>query len=174
MPSQPYHHDTVGMPVHDAEALVARIRHAVLETTLAHLSELCDALRPQHGIGVMTIRTPPLAFVPVTVAEAHASYAVMCRADGMMYHDALCTAARRLEIGVETDDRGDAIERAAERLAVSVEQIEQFLDATGRRLGPPWRKEHRLATAAAIAALAGRIGHHPSARVSSFAAPLLL
>jgi hypothetical protein len=77
----------------------------------------------------------------------------MCRADGMMYHDALCTAARRLSLVVEQHDRGEEVMRAADRLGVSVEELEHFLQAEGERLGPPWQKEHRLAAAAAIAVL---------------------
>jgi hypothetical protein len=94
--------------------------------------------------------------VPVTVAEAHASYQVMCRADGMMYHDALCTAAKRLKIPVILDDRDEEIPRTADRLGVSQEEVERFLQTAGKSLGPPWHKEHRLAAAAAIGVLADR------------------
>ena len=34
----------------------------------------------------------------------------------MMYHDALCTTARRLGIGLEVHDRGEEVVRAADRL----------------------------------------------------------
>ena len=163
VPSQPYHHETVGMPRPDAEALVVRVRESVMRTTLARLSELRDELRPRYTIVAMTLRNPPLAYVPVTVAEAHASYPVMCRADGMMYHDALSTAARRLGIAVERHDRGEEVARAADRLGVSLEELDQFLRTTGESLGSPWRKEHRVAAAAAIEVLANR------ARVSLFA-----
>jgi len=95
--------------------------------------------------------------VPVTVAEAHASYPVMCRADGMMYHDALSVAARGLGLAVERHDRGEEVGRAADRLGVSVEEVERFLQTAGQRLGPPWQKEHRLAAAAAIGVLAARL-----------------
>jgi len=155
VPSQPYHHETVGMALPEAEQLVVRVRESVMRTTLARLTELRD--EPQaYTIGAMTIRNPPLTYVPVTVAEAHASYPVMCRADGMMYHDALCTAARRLGLVVEQHDRGEEVTRAADRLGVSVAQLEGLLQAEGERLGPPWQKEHRLAAAAAIGVLATR------------------
>jgi hypothetical protein len=154
VPSQPYHHETVGMPLPEAEELVVRVRESVMRTTVARLTELRDELQPQYAIAGMALRTPPLPYVPVTVAAAHASYPVMCRADGMMYHDALCTAARLLSIGVDLDDRGNAIVGAADRLGVSVEAIERFLQTTGESLGPPWQKEHRLAAAAAIVILA--------------------
>ena len=87
----------------------------------------------------------------------------MCRADGMMYHDALCTAARRLGIALELHDRGEEVALAADRLDVSPKELEHFLQSAGESLGPPWQKEHRLAAAAAIRALADR------GRVSLFA-----
>jgi hypothetical protein len=156
VPSQPYHHDTVKMPQAQAEALVARVRKHVMHTTLARLSALRDELQPPYTIVAMTLRTPPLSFVPVTVAEAHQSYNVMCRADGMMYHDALGTAARTLKITVELLDRGQEMARASERLDVTPEKLAQFLHAAGEGVGRPWQKEHRLATAAAMCVLADR------------------
>jgi hypothetical protein len=74
----------------------------------------------------------------------------------MMYHDALCTAARHLGMALELHDRGEEVVRAADRLDVSLEEVEHFLQAAGESLGPPWQKEHRLATAAAIRALTDR------------------
>lgn len=156
IPSQPYHHDTVRIPLPEGERLVARVRASVMRTTLTRLSELRDELQPQCRIVAMTLRMPPMTWVPVTVAEAHSSYYVMCRADGMMYHDALRTAAGRLRMEVELEDRGEEIVRAAERLGVTVRRLEQFVASAGRSVGPPWRKEHRLAVAAAVNALAAR------------------
>ena len=163
VPSQPYHHETVRMPQPEAEKLVVRVRESVMRTTLAGLTKLRAELQPPYTIVAMTLRNPPLDYVPVTVAEAHASYPVMCRADGMMYHDALRRAARRLKFAVELDDRGEAVARAADRLGVSAKEVEYFLEAAGKSLGPPWQKEHRLAAAAAIGVLAN------SAPISLFA-----
>jgi hypothetical protein len=163
VPSQPYHHETVGMPLPEGEKLVVRVRESVMRTTIARVSQLRDELQPPYTIVAMTLRNPPLTYVPVTVAEAHKSYPVMCRADGMMYHDALCTAARRLGIALELHDRGEVVALAADRLDVSLKELEHFLQSAGESLGPPWQKEHRLAAAAAIRALADR------GRVSLFA-----
>lgn len=156
VPRQPYEHDTVGLPLPEAERLVVRVRESVLRTTLARVTELRDELQPPYTIVAMTLRTPTLAAFPVTVADAHASSHVKNRADGMMYHDALCAAARTLRMAPALHDRGTEMARAAERLGVSVEELGHFLDAAGSELGPPWQKEHRLAAAAAIAVLAER------------------
>jgi hypothetical protein len=155
-PSQPYHHDAVGMPLAEAEELVARVRASVMALTLARLSELRAELQPRFTLVGITLRKPPLDYVPVTVAEAHKSYAVMCRADALMYHDALCAAAGDLGLSVELRDRGTEVEEAAQRLEVTSDVVERFLQTAGERLGPPWRKEHRLAAASALAALAAR------------------
>jgi hypothetical protein len=144
------------MPRPEAERLVARVRESVVQTTLAGIAGLRDELHPRYKLVAMTLRTPPLSYVPVTVAEAHASWHVTCRADSMMYHDALCTAARRLEMTVELHNRGNEAVRAVEALGVSVDDLERFLQIAGKQLGPPWHKEHRLAAAAAIGVLAER------------------
>ena len=162
VPSQPYHHETVGMPLADAEPLVAGVRESVMRTTLERLQELREELASYTIVG-MTLRTPPLPSAPVTVAEAHASYSVMCRADGMMYHEALSQAAQHLKIDVELHHRGSELTRAADRFGVSIKELEHFLQAAGKNLGPPWQKEHRLAAAAALAVLVDR------ARVALFA-----
>jgi len=156
IPSQPYHHETLRMPPAEGERLVARVRTSVLQTTFERLKELRDELQPLYTMVGMTLRVPPLAFVPVTVAQAHQSYNVTCRADGMMYHDALSIAARRLKIDVEQHERGEELARAAGRLDASVEDLEQFLQRSGETVGRPWQKEHRLAAAAAIGVLATR------------------
>jgi len=155
VPSQPYHHETVGMPLPEAETLVIRVRESVMRTSLARMTALRDELQP-CSIVAMTLRNPPLAYVPVTVADAHKSYHVMCRADSVMYHDALCTAARRLGVALKLHDRGEEAVRAADRFGVSLEELEHFLQNAGESLGPPWQKEHRLAVAAAMTALADR------------------
>lgn len=162
LPRQPYEHDTVGLARPDAERLVARVRESIVRTTLSRITELRDELQPPYTIVAMTLRTPTLPSLPATVADAHASTHVKNRADGMLYHDALCTAARRLRMGVELHDRGTELARAADRMGVAVEDVEVFLRSTGEELGAPWQKEHRLATAAAIAVLAEH------ARVSLF------
>lgn len=155
-PTQPYHHDTVGMPRTEAEALVRRVRESVMRTTLAATSGLRDALE-SYRLCAVALREPTLSYVPVTVAQAHESYTVMCRADGMMYYDALRTAARHLNIPLYQHPRGQEIARAAARLGTDAGAVERFLDRVRVELGPPWRQEHRRAAAAAIAVLSEHV-----------------
>jgi hypothetical protein len=156
VPSQPYHHEAVGMPLPKAETLVARVRDSVMRTTLERLTGLCASMLPRYSIVAMTLRNPTLGFVPITVAEAHQSRHVMVRADGMMYHDAVSQAAHRLGLALERHERGAEILSAAKRFGVRVAKVEHFLRSAGTSLGPPWQKEHRQAAAAALRVLANR------------------
>ena len=72
----------------------------------------------------------------------------------------MCVTVRQgapvvLEFGLEAEPipPKDESERAAKALGVDAARVEAFLGEIGRGLGPPWRKEHRSAAAAAIAVL---------------------
>lgn len=155
VPSSPYHHDTLGMDAREAEELVAVVQRSVQAHTQAALRELRDALGSSAHLRAMAIRTPPLDQMPRTAAEAHASYFVQCRADGMLYHHALTTAAADLGMEVITHARGEEFANAARARGTNEQAIKDLLAREGKRLGPPWTQEHQRAAAAALAVLAG-------------------
>jgi hypothetical protein len=154
LPTMPYHHETVGMPESEANALIARVRQSVEQRTARELSRLVAELTPAWRVVALAVREPPYASLPASVAGVRASYALQNAADGVMYHQALCRAARDLGLDVHAIRRKGEMPRAAERLGVSVQQIEDFVSRTGRPDGPPWTQEHRSACAAGLAALA--------------------
>ena len=61
-----------------------------------------------------------------------------------------------MSIDLVLHERGGELVHAADRLGVSLEEVEHFLRIAGDGLGPPWHKEHRQAAAAAMAVLADR------------------
>jgi hypothetical protein len=154
LPTMPYHHDTVRMGEAEATALITRIRQSVEARTARELARLVSELTPEWRVVALAVREPPYSSLPGTVAEVRKSYPLQNAADGVMYHQALCRAARTLGLDVHTLRRKDEIPRAAERLGVTVQQIEDFVSRTGRPEGPPWTHEHRNACAAGLAALA--------------------
>jgi hypothetical protein len=156
VPSQPYHHDTLTMSDADAEALLRKVKRSVAERTARAFDQLATDLGTQYRVDAMTIRVPPLERLPATAKEAHASYHVQCRADGMLYHAALCEAADARGWTVVMVPRGHEISRAAEALACGERRAEQFVVGLKAVLGPPWSAEHRNACAAAIAELSER------------------
>ena len=157
LPTQPYEHGTTAMPDEEANALVARVNESIAEWTDRALERLAGELAPAFTLLALAIRTPPFASLPKTVADARASNRVLYAADGMLYHQAICRAARRLRLDVQVCKRGDEHARAADRLGVTAGEIENFVAGRGRPAGPPWTQEHRRAFAAGIAALVPRV-----------------
>ena len=157
LPTQPYEHDTMAMRSDEAQELVARVRKSIKTATDVALQRLVEVLSREHPVTALTIREPPFGKLPATVAAVHASYQLQCSADGMLYHLAICAAAKRLGLDVQLCRRGDEMDLAAAALDVSPEAVEEFVSGAGRPIGPPWTVEHRRAYAAALAALAPRV-----------------
>jgi hypothetical protein len=153
LPKQPFEHDTVGMNPAEAERLVEEVRDSAVHCAERALVRLRSGLGTKGEIVSIALRTAPLPRLPGRVAEVHASRHVTVRADGMLYHDALCTSAASLGINVDTFARGEERARAAEAAATTPERLERFLSGLRASLGPPWQQEHQAAAARAIAAL---------------------
>jgi len=156
LPTMPYHHESLGMPVNEANALIARVQRSVANCTSRALQDVIDDLAPSYSVVALAIREPTFAELPETVATVRLSYQLQCAADGMMYQLALCRAARDLGLEVDRCRSGQENARAAARLDVHPDDIESFVTGAGRPSGPPWADEQRRAYAAGIAALAAR------------------
>jgi hypothetical protein len=149
LPNQPYEHETVGMNSTEAERLVQEVRESA-----AHCAERAlSRLKSTHELVSIALRTAPLPKRPASVAEVHASWYLRARADAMLYHDALCTAAATLGIGVAMFPKGKERPQAAEAMASTSEALDAFLSGFRATLGPPWQQDHQAATARAIATL---------------------
>jgi hypothetical protein len=70
-----------------------------------------------------------------------------------MYREALATAAAARGWSVRWYDRQRVFRDAAAALG---RDVDAYLHAMGRSLGPPWQAGHKLAAAAALAAGARR------------------
>jgi hypothetical protein len=156
IPSQPYHHETLALPEADSERLLLKVQRSIAACTTLAFDRLSAALSPRYRVSSIAIRHPPLPRLPARVAEVHRSYYTQCRADGMLYHLAICTAARRRLWKVQFHHRGEELARAAEALQASPDDVERFLGGLRATLKPPWTAEHRHAFAAAI----GRLREH--------------
>lgn len=153
LPKHPYEHETAGMNAAEAERLVQEVRDSAADHAERALSRLRSCLGTNREILSIALRTAPLPRLPGSVAEVHASWHVMVRADAMLYHDALCTSAASLGIKVDTFARGEERPRAAEATAATAERLDRFLSGLRASLGPPWQQDHQAAAARAIAAL---------------------
>ena len=88
--------------------------------------------------------------LPATTAERIADNRAQTIADSVMYREALANAAIARGWSVHWYDR-EQVSRAA-ATALGLDDLNAFLNAMGRSIGPPWQAKHKLAAAAAIVA----------------------
>jgi hypothetical protein len=163
LPTHPYHHEgswAVGRYVNspwarpislaDALALVERVREAALRGARESLDALAAAMR--LPIGSIAIRECPR--LPPTTEERIADSRAASMADSVMYREALATAAQARGWSVRWYDRERVFHEAT--AAIGGKDVEVFLQAMGRSIGPPWQAKHKLAAAAALAAAGQR------------------
>ena len=158
-PTHPHHHEgswAVGrylnipgaraLSVADAVALVERVRAAAAVGASVNLEALAAAV--PVPIARISIRACPR--LPPTTEERIADNRAQTFADSVMYREALATAAEARGWSVHWYDREGVFRDAA--AALGREDVDAFLHAMGRSIGPPWQAKHKLAAAAALAA----------------------
>jgi hypothetical protein len=159
LPTHPYHHEgswAVGRYVNspwarkislaDAVALVGRVREAAARGARESLEALAAAV-PAPIASIAIRACPPL---PPTTEERISDTRAANVADSVMYREALAIAAEARGWSVHWYDR-DRVFSAATAV-LGIEDLDAFLHAMGRSVGPPWQAKHKLAAAAALAA----------------------
>jgi hypothetical protein len=163
LPTHPYHHEgswAIGRYVNspwarpislaDAVALVERVR----ESAARGARESLEALAATLPVPIASIAIRLCPQLPPTTEERIADNRAANVADSVMYREALATAAEGRGWSVYWYERDCVFRDAA--AALGGEDIDAFLRAMGRSIGPPWQVKHKLAAAAAIAAGARR------------------
>jgi hypothetical protein len=158
LPTHPHHHEgswAVGrylntpgaraLSLRDAVALVERVRASAARGARENLEALAAAL--SAPITRIAIRACPS--LPPTVEERIADNRAQTMADSVMYREALAAAAEARGWSVYLYDRARVFRDAA--TVLGREDIDAFLQAMGRSIGPPWQAKHKLAAAAALA-----------------------
>ena len=169
LPTHPHHHEgswAVGrylnvpgaraLSLAEAVALVERVRASAIRGARVGLEALAAAV--PVPIGSIAIRACPK--LPPTTEERIADNRAQTFADSVMYREVLATAAEARGWSVHWYDRERVFREAA--AAVGHEDVDAFLYAVGRSIGPPWQTKHKLAAAAALAAI-GRRAMRPAA-----------
>ena len=170
LPTHPHHHQGswavgryLGTPgaralsLGDAVAIVERVRASAASGARDGLEALAATV--PTPIASMAIRACPA--LPPTTEERIADNRAQTVADSVMYREALAAAAAARGWSIYWYDRAHVFRDAA--AVIGREDIEAFLYAMGRLVGPPWRAQHKLAAAAAIAfSIGGRHGETPS------------
>lgn len=164
VPTHPHHHEgswAVGrylnspgarrLTLAEAVSLVGHVRASAVQRARVSLEALAAAV--QVPIAGAAIRACPA--LPPTTEERITDHHAQMVADSVMYREALAEAARTRGWRVWWYDREHVL-LDAEAVADG-DAIDGSLRRMGQSAGPPWQARHRLAAAAALAALGGRL-----------------
>ena len=154
LPIAPYHHEAPALDIGSATALVNQVRRSVAEHARSAVSTVLETY-PAH---VLILPASPYQGLPDSLEEVLDSRPLTLVADGMLYRESLADAAA--ELGVEVRRYSRKIDQktlAARAMGVEAAQVSWLLDQFGRVAGPPWRKDHKMAAAAALSVLGPRI-----------------
>ena len=150
LPSAPYHHEALELELGAARELVERVRCSVATHARVAIASMLDAFRAE----VLVLPTSAYERLPESLEEVLASRPLTNAADGMLYREILADAAA--EGGMEVrryPRRADPTVLAAEAMGVDVPEVTALVARFGREAGAPWRKDHKLAAAAALCVL---------------------
>ena len=166
LPTHPYHHEgswAVGrylkspwsrtISLADAVALVERVR----ESAARGARESFETLAATVPIPITSVAIRVCPKLPPTTAERIADTRAANVADSVMYREALAAAAQARGWSVYWYDRERVFRDAA--AVLGGEDVDAFLHAMGRSIGPPWQAKQKLAVVAALAAIG-----HPASR----------
>jgi hypothetical protein len=144
LPSMPVHHAAQRLPLDEAQDLVERVRLSAEQHAKRALDVVAHAVAtPIRGIALR--ECPPL---PPTVAERIQNYRASNVADWVMYRMALARAAESRGWSVHWYNAKTVIAAVFE--ALHVVNLDTYFQEARKSFGPPWTKDHKVATAAAI------------------------
>ena len=155
LPIAPYHHEALELDIDAAIDLVNQVRRSATEHASAAISTLLATYRAQ----VLILPSSPYDSLPDSLEEILSSRRLTLAADGMLYREALAEAAAELGMEVRRYPRKtDPTVLAAEAMRVDVAEVTSLIAQFGREAGTPWRKDHKMAAAAALSVLGHRKG----------------
>jgi len=154
LPSSPYHHDALQMDIASATKLVNRVRRSVAE----HASAAISTMRTTFRARVLILPASPFDTLPDSLEVILRSRPLTNAADGMLYRESLAEAAAALGMEVRRYPRpADPTVLAAKAMGIGVAEVTALIARFGREAGTPWRKDHKMAAAAALSFLGPRI-----------------
>lgn len=146
LPRLPHHSEGQRLPIEEAVALVERVRVSAERCAARALEAVAVTVPGVRGIALRACQ--PL---PPAIAERITDYRAQNVADWVMYRRALASAAEARGWAVHWYDTRTVLEEA--QSVSGKADLQTHLVGLRKTLGPPWDKDHRIALAAAIAAM---------------------
>jgi hypothetical protein len=142
---EPYH-AAAALPLDDVPAFIASVEETAAAAALATIRGFVSSLGPVAAVGVVggNRKLPELSRILAKHALLHA-------ADRNLYERAIIQGATQAALPVtDIPATGTLFADASDVLGVA---LEPSLAALGKSIGPPWQKDYKEATAAALVAL---------------------
>src|ERR1700728_1334760 len=146
LPKIPHHSEGQTLPLHEAVALVERVRVSAERHARLGL-EAVAMTAPGRILGVALRQCPAR---PPTIAERIKDYRAQNLADWVMYRKALAAAAEARGWAVHWYDAKKVYDAAS--AGMRVEDLDSHFLQVRRSIGSPWGKDHKIAMAARIVA----------------------
>ncbi|MEM7305060.1 MAG: hypothetical protein AAF682_00250 [Planctomycetota bacterium] len=151
LPVAPYHHEALEMEAEQAAELVAGVRRSVAK----HAAAAIATMKAEFGADALVLPASPYDGLPDALQDVLRSRPLTNAADGMLYREALAEAAADAGLRVcRYPRKADPTTLAAKAMGVDAQRIKALIADFGGQVGPPWRKDHKLAAAAALSELA--------------------
>jgi hypothetical protein len=153
LPRMPYH-AAIDTTLARGKALVADVEQAAEQGATEALHALATRLRADGhdviGVAIAIGKTD----LPDDLAAILSSHTRVHTAEGELFRNALVEGATQAGLDVTRFANHAAIADAAAALGIATDALTTRLTVLGKPLGPPWRKDHREAAAAALLVLA--------------------
>jgi hypothetical protein len=150
---QPFH-AAEPMPLREAESFIARCRASTEVMARSAIASLVDAVLERRlkigDCGLLCASGRPMP----ALKDVLASHALIHAAEGEFYRDAVADACRWLKLNVIRTRERDALRQAADATGFGEAKLKERIVGLGKSLGPPWTEDQKLATLAAVIALA--------------------
>jgi len=152
---QPYH-TAAKLAPDEARAFVAHIRREARALGLRAIRALQDKLE-EHGYAlersaVLLAAGRSLPPLPKILA----AHSLIHTADGELFREALVHASKRSDLNIVTVREREPADAASRALRRKSAQLSRQVAELGRRLGPPWSHDEKMATFAVWFALAAK------------------
>ena len=143
---EPYHAATA-VPLGDAPALIRSVEKDAAAAASATIRGLVSSLGTVAAVGVVGGNRR----LPTELTRILASHALLHASERDLYEQAIIQGATHAGLPVTTvPATGTLFDDASHMLGVA---LQPSLAALGKSIGPPWQKDHKEATTAALVAL---------------------
>lgn len=152
---QPYH-AAERLELKQAEALIQKCRESSTGLARDAVSAMIAQLQAQGyelvGAGILYGQGRPLPGLAATLQ----SHALLHAAEGEFFREVMARASEACSLPVAKVKERDIWDRGAAMFHLSAAELQERINELGRSLGPPWRRDEKLASMAAWIALGCR------------------